>query len=36
MILEALHDHYHLIKVASFEEMAKHNNDNKSAKELLD
>jgi hypothetical protein len=35
-ILHTLHDHFYLIKLTSFEHLAKNNPDNKSAKELLD
>ena len=36
MILETLHDHFKSIKLTSFEELAKNNHENKSAKQLLD
>ena len=36
MILETLHDHFKLIRLTSFEEMARNNTENKSAKQLLD
>jgi len=32
MILVALHDHFKLIRLTSFEELARNNNDNMSAK----
>ena len=35
-ILEALHDHFKLIELTSFEELARNNPENLSAKELLD
>ena len=36
MILETLHDHFKLIKLTSFEELARNNSMNLSAKALLD
>jgi len=36
MILESLHDHFKLIKLTSFEELARNNLENLSAKQLLD
>ena len=36
MILETLHDHFKLIKLTSFEELARNNSMNMSAKQLLD
>ena len=36
MILETLHDHFRLIKLTSFEELARNNTENFSAKQLLD
>ena len=35
-ILETLRDHFELIRLTSFEELARNNTQNKSAKELLD
>ena len=35
-ILETLKDHFQLIRLTSFEELARNNTENKSAKELLD
>jgi hypothetical protein len=32
MILETLHDHFKLIRLTSFEEMARNNLENRSAK----
>mgnify|MGYP001235445545 FL=1 len=32
MILETLHDHFKLIKLTSFEELARNNHENMSAK----
>jgi hypothetical protein len=36
MILETLHDHFKLIKLTSFEELARNNSMNLSAKMLLE
>jgi hypothetical protein len=36
MILETLHDHFKLIKLTSFEELARNNSMNLSAKALLE
>jgi len=36
MILETLHDHFKLIKLTSFEELARNNHENMSAKSLLE
>ena len=36
MILETLHDNFKLIKLTSFEELARHNMENHSAKQLLE
>mmetsp|Transcript_18570 Transcript_18570/g.28525 ORF Transcript_18570/g.28525 Transcript_18570/m.28525 type:complete len:86 (+) Transcript_18570:1863-2120(+) len=36
MILETLHDHFKLIKLTSFEELARNNQENLSARQLLD
>lgn len=36
MILETLHDNFKLIKLTSFEELARHNMENQSAKQLLE
>ena len=36
MILETLHEHFKLIKLTSFEELARNNSMNLSAKALLD
>ena len=35
-ILETLKDHFQLVQLTSFEELARNNPENKSAKELLD
>jgi hypothetical protein len=35
-ILETLHDHFTLIKLTSFEELARNNSENLSAKQMLD
>jgi len=35
-ILQTLHDHFYLIKLTSFEHLAKNNPENKCAKDLLD
>ena len=36
MFLETLHDNFKLIKLTSFEELARHNMENHSAKQLLE
>lgn len=36
IILETLHDHFKLIKLTSFEELARNNIENLTAKQLLD
>jgi hypothetical protein len=36
MILDTLHDHFKLIKLTSFEELARNNSMNLSAKQLLE
>lgn len=35
-ILETLHDHFKLVRLTSFEELARNNQENMSAKQLLD
>jgi len=35
-ILETLHDHFNLIRLTSFEELARNNPEHRSAKQLLD
>lgn len=36
MILETLHDHFKLVKLTSFEDLARNNVENLSAKQLLE
>ena len=36
MILDTLHDHYKLIKLTSFESLAKNNHESMSARALLE